>query len=164
MPRIATRQRGALTRVDLDHYACRLEIGSTVWNGSPCFSLVYRYAPTQAAIPTFISQSPIMDLSGTAMMALVRAEIPLAPTTAELDKVAQVALTGGTQELDIARTREAFELFKNLPRVRAEVLEVCTGEAVKVVELYWQVIGWLWEGAKERKQITLPFADVELVP
>jgi len=98
-------------------------------------------------------------------VALARTAIPVASQVEEVQRVADVVLQGGNPETDQSRLTEAFNMFRNNPRVKGDMLATCVGDAAKVLQAYWQVREWLESGATERRTIeTVPDYRIICVP
>lgn len=145
MPRLLSFQPNGVAVADLGYFAYRLDIGSTVSNGIPFFSFVYKIPPTGA------------------MLALFRAPISIADNDAELNRVTSVSLDGGTLELDTARVKEAYQLFRNKD-VRADALNKCIDDSIEVIKAYWAARDWLEAGAVEKKEFTALATKLMMLP
>lgn len=95
---------------------------------------------------------------------LARAGIPVASKIEEVFRVAQVSVSTGSIEGDMARMTEAFNLFKNSPRIKQEVLDSSLRDALEILKAYWSVRDWLFSGATEYKEIQVPPFTIKLRP
>jgi hypothetical protein len=133
---IISMQRGNITVFQFEGLPFyRLSVGVTLVSGYPAFSLVMRYPPGDDG----------------SMVSLARVTVPFAKVdnvarTTELHRVANVALAGGSLDLDQARTREAMLLFKNNPSIKGDILERCIEDCAKIVQAYWHVRNWIKDG------------------
>ena len=139
MSKIISLQRGTITVFQLDNLAFyRLRLGVTLFSTIPCFSLIAAYPPG----------------GEDSQVSLARVTVPFAKIdaharTTELHRVVAVALDGGTLDLDQARTREAYLLFKNNPNVKGDILERCIDDSAKIISAYWHVRNWIAEGCRK---------------
>jgi hypothetical protein len=148
MPSVVACQPDGVAVADLRGTG-RIGLAGVVWQGAPAFALVWRYPPS----PAFLMgpQGPI-SLAAYSLTSLVRAPMAVAQKDEEIQRVAEAAMQGRTAEAATTRLAEAMELFKNLPRVRAEVLASCSTDAQAILGAYWQLREWLVAGATERRE------------
>jgi hypothetical protein len=83
-------------------------------------------------------------------IALAKVEVNIAKQSDEIENVAQVALQGGTLDLDIARVTEAMNLFRMHARTKEEAFEQSLTNVLTLVRGYWALRSWLELGATER--------------
>lgn len=95
---------------------------------------------------------------------LARAGVPVAGKVEEVMRVAQVSVSSGSLEHDIARMTEAFNLFKNNPRTKQEILEISLRDSLEILKAYWNVREWLMQGASESKELIIPPYTLKLRP
>jgi hypothetical protein len=160
MPSVVACQPDGVAVADLRGTG-RISLAGTVWQGAPAFALVWRYPPN----PAFLQgpQGPI-SLAPYSLTSLLRAPMAVAQKDEEVQRVAEAAMQGVTATAATVRLAEAMELFKNLPRVRAEVLASCTADAQTILATYWQVRDWLIAGASERREIDACDHHLVLLP
>lgn len=134
MASIISLERGQTTCFNMPTLPLwRMMIGVTMQGQVPCFSLMLRYPPG----------------SPQEQIALARVACPVTEDAHALQRVADVALDGGTLDADQERTREAFNLFKNNDRLKGDVLEQCIEDSFKILSAYWTIRNWVIEGCKE---------------
>lgn len=117
----------------------RLSLAATLWQGTPSFSFVAYYPPSPAYLAI---HNQTVSLAPYSYIALLSAPIVVATKESDLQRVVDSALTAKTLEDGIARISESLELFKNLPRVREEVLQACVQYAVEVFRAYREIVQW----------------------
>lgn len=160
MPRVVSLHPGGVTTVDLGHFAYRIDLGVVPMRDVSCFSLVYRYPPNTTALMRFDgTQIPL-----SAMMALARVPAPVAESMEALQKVVEVSLDGGSLDADIERMTEAYQLFRNSPRVRVEALDGCVKDSVEVLKAYWALREWMRSGMKEPQEVVVLTTTLVLQP
>lgn len=161
MPRIIACQPDGVAVADLGGIG-RLGLAGASWQGSPAFALSWSYPPSPAVVVG--PQGQLVSMAPYSQLSLVRCAVSVAQTTEEISKVAAAAMQGGSAEEAERRTQEAMELFKNLPRIRHEVLAACTTDVQAVLHLYWAVRGWLAEGFTEKKTVSACDHTLVLLP
>jgi hypothetical protein len=138
MPSIISLEKGQTTCFNMPSLAFwRLLVGVSMAGNVPCFSLMIRYPPG----------------SPQEQIALAKVTCPVTEDHSALQRVADVALLGGTLDRDQERTREAFTLFKNNDRVKGDVLEQCIEDSFLILKAYWSIRNWVIEGCKEDQEI-----------
>jgi hypothetical protein len=145
MPRLRVIQPSAIVGVDLGHFAWRLELGASKIGAEHALALVYRYPPSPAAV---VVGDQLVSLASSAMVALVRARIPMAPDAASVQRVAEVILGNGGLDADKARAEEAMRLFLNLAGVTRDAVARATESVQQVVDA-WH---WVAAGGEGRRQ------------
>jgi hypothetical protein len=136
LAKIVSLQRGNVTVFQLGSIAFyRIRLGVTMAGPIPCFSLVGLFPPGDES----------------SQVSLARVTVPFAkydPQTriTNLHRVVAVALDGGTLDLDQARSREAFMLFKNDPNIKGDIFERCIDDSNRIISAYWHVRNWIAEG------------------
>lgn len=126
--------------VDLSSGVYRAHIGVGAWHKIPCLTLALGYPPNPAAV---VVNGTLASLSSTAVVALARVPLDFAQSTEEVHRVAESAVSLGSQEGDVQRVKEAMNLFRNLPRIRLESLDAATAEAERLVIAYWALRTWM---------------------
>lgn len=159
MPRIRSLQPNSTVSVDLDHFVCRLDIGVTVLATTPCFTFLYLYPPSPAAMMR--PDGALVPMGSFAVVALARAEVQVAREAADLEPVTRVALGNGSFEKDVARITEAFRLFANSPQNRRETIDACVTDSTAVLRAYWDAREWL--GSEKREYKTIDVLSTRLV-
>jgi hypothetical protein len=148
-----------MTSCDLGGGWWRLQIAAVPSGGRAGFALVYRYP----------SATPLMSdgrggwlvSSDYAQLALAVADVDFAEKVEDLKPVTDVAIISGDRDKDIARTTEAMNLFRNLPRLKEEALALALRDISAVIDGYWAINHWHREGCKHRIEVTV--ADAVLV-
>lgn len=162
-PRILSLVAGSITNVNLNQLAFwRLEIGSsqmvTSSGETPAFTLFLRYPSMLAATfgtqvtATYPATVQVYQMSNP-LITLARTAIPIAKELGELEQVTKVALEGGSRDLDAARTREAFNLFKNNVQIKGNAMESCIKDSIKIIDAYWDIRMWVENGFAESKKL-----------
>lgn len=95
---------------------------------------------------------------------LARSGVQIASKVEDVLRVAQVSVSSGSLENDIIRMTEAFNLFKNNPRYKQEILDISLRDALKILETYWSVRNWLMAGADVPKELIVPPYVIKLRP
>lgn len=162
MPRIVSLQPGATSSADLGHVAYQFELGATGWRNIPSFSLLYRY-PFYTAPGTFRADGQPW-LFSTSTLTLARVQVPIAESLEALTRVTEVSLDGGSLEADVARMTEAYQLFKNDNRVRADRLDEAIKASAVVVQAYWSLRQWLAAGMTEKHEIDVVHTKLVCLP
>lgn len=131
--------RGNTTCVQLDaNFFWRLGFDVTQdAQGTIYFALVVYYQP----VPGWPA--------GANKVALAKTSVPFADQPADVAKCASVALDGGELERDKERVKEAFRMFANSPKVKADSLEDTIKEAGELIDAYWKLRGWVESGCSE---------------
>jgi energy-coupling factor transporter ATP-binding protein EcfA2 len=145
MPAIWTFGPDNTTGIDLSANAFwRLVLGATGGGNRPLWltlALIYPPAPGQTILNTQIT--------------LARSPISVTDKTDDVLRLAEVSVSMGSLEKDRERMTEAFNLFKNNPRVRQDVLDGDLKGALEILDAYWSVRDWLFVGAAESKQLAV---------
>jgi hypothetical protein len=162
MPRAVALLPGAIAVADLGHFVYRLELAATMSRDVPSFSLVYRYPPNPVALMQ--PDGRVIPLGNFGMITLARAPAQIAATVEELQRVVEVSLDGGTRDKDIERMTEAYQLFRNSPKTRAEVLDLCVKDSAEIIKAYWSVREWIETGMKEATTLDVLNAKLVLQP
>jgi hypothetical protein len=153
MPSIWTFGPENCTGVDLSANAFwRLAMGASFAHNSPWLSLALIYPPGYGQT---IAQTQI---------ALARVGVPLAKDADEVQRVAAVMVTSGTQDTDLLRMTESFNLFKNNPKFKQDLLDISLRDATDLLNAYWKVRGWLLDGAKENQDVVVSSYVIKLRP
>lgn len=140
MPKILSLEKGQTTEFNLSSLAFwRLGMGVTGYRGTPCLGLMLRYPPG----------------SPENQVCLAKVKCTIAESAEEVQRVAAVALDGGTLDLDQDRAKEAFNLFKNNPKIKGDVLERTIEEAYELIKAYWIIRLWAQEGYRQDKKLTV---------
>lgn len=141
MPLLLSSELGSTTGVSLDQNAFwRLQMSAVLIGETPGIGLVIRYPPGQP----------------TNMIALLRVPVTVAETLAEVQRLAEVALQGGTEDSDEERLTEAYQMFKNNPRTPSNaVLEAAIAEGKKLVRAYWELRRWLFDVRPEKEPLRI---------
>ena len=153
MPAIWTFGAENTTGIDLSANAFwRITLGGVFASDMSWLALVAIYPPAPGQT---IQQTQIV---------LARAGVQVASKIEDVLRVAQVSVSSGSLEGDIARMTEAFNLFKNNPRTKQEILEISLRDAVEILKAYWTVREWLMAGATEPKEVIVPPYTIKLRP
>jgi hypothetical protein len=158
MPRLTSYRGGGLTSVDLGGGWWRLQVAAVPSARGAGLGLVYRYPP---AMPIVANGGSWLATSDFAQLALAVADVDLAAGVADLKPIADVAIAAGDRDKDVARVTEALNLFRNLPRVKEETMEVITRDVVAVVDGYWKLVAWHRAGCGDRIEVMV--ADAVIV-
>jgi hypothetical protein len=143
MPSIWTFGPTNVTGVDLGANAFwRLALGATQSNNMPWLTLVLIYPP---AAGQTVQQTQI---------ALARSAIAVTDKVEDVLKLAEVSLSMGSQEKDLARMTEAFLMFKN-GKVRQDILDSDLKAALEVLDGYWKIRNWLKAGADHQETLVV---------
>ena len=136
--------RGHTTGISLGHNAFwRLMMAATRDpQGGIYFSLVCRYPPI-----------PGVSSYADSQLVLARVHVPFAQTPDEITRVADVSLMGGTLDLDTKRTAEAFNLFRNNQRTKADAIDGAIKDAGIILGAYWELREWLETGDEKSRVI-----------
>jgi hypothetical protein len=161
MPSVIACQPDGVAVADLSGTG-RLGLAGTSWQGGPALALVWRYPPSPAFLLGHDGR-PI-SLAPYSLAALVRTPMVVAQQVDEAQRIADAAMAGGTPEGMVARLTEGMELFKNMPRYRAEVLASCTTDALAVLKAFCDVRDWLIAGCAERREIDACEHHLVLLP
>jgi hypothetical protein len=161
MPSVVACQPDGVAVADLRGPG-RMSLAGVTWQGSPAFALAWRYPPNPAALMR--PDGVTVSLASFGVMALIRAPMAVAQHESEVQRVAEAAMQGGTVEAANQRLTEAMELFKNLPRVRQEVLASCIADAVTLLQAYWQIREWLAAGCSEKTTVEACSHRLVLLP
>lgn len=152
MPRlVATRPGAVAIVVDLSHFAYRIEFTASPWDDTPCLALSYIYPPSQ----TFMIRPQdglLVDLRPYAQLALLRVPVSFADKVEDLTGVARAANESKDEATAMARTAEAFMLFRNSPRIGKDAVEEIVVQASALVKIAWEVRGWLIAGCADKQQ------------
>ena len=153
MPAIWTFGPENSTGIDLAANAFwRITLGAVQASDMAWLALVAIYPPAPGQT---IQQTQIV---------LARAGVPVAGKIEDVLRVAQVSVSSGSLENDTARMTEAFNLFKNSPRTKQEILEISLRDSLEILKAYWTVREWLMGGAAEAKELNVPPYFVKLRP
>jgi|JFJP01.1.fsa_nt_gi hypothetical protein len=153
MPAIWTFGPENATGIDLSANAFwRVKLGAVFMYDMSWLALVAIYPP-----------GPGQTIQNTQIV-LARAGIPVAGKVEDVLRVAEVSVSTGTLEADTARMTEAFNLFKNNPRTKAETLEISLRDAMNILKAYWDVRDWLAGGASEVKTLDVSPFTIKLRP
>lgn len=153
MPAVWTFGPENITGIDLSANAFwRLQLGATWAAEVPWLSLVMIYppAPGQTTMQTRI--------------VLARTSVPVTGKQEDVERVAQVSVSSGSLDRDLERMTEAFNLFKNSPRIKTDMLESSLRDASEILKAYWRVREWLEAGGKEQVLIDVPPYRIMLRP
>ena len=126
--------------VDLSSGVYRLHIGAGAWHKIPCLTLALGYQPNPAAV---VVNNVLTSLSSMSVVALARVPLEFTANTEDVQRVAEAAVSMGSQEADILRVKESMQLFRNVPRMRIEALDAATAEAERLVIAYWGLRLWM---------------------
>lgn len=126
--------------VDLSSGVYRAHIGVGAWHKTPCLTLALGYPPNPAAV---VVNGVLTSLTSMAMVALARVPLDFATSNEDVARVAEAAVSMGSQEADVQRVKESMTLFRNLPRIRIEALDAATAEAERLVIAYWALRQWM---------------------
>lgn len=162
MPRIVSLQPDAVAAADLGHFAYKIDIGVTLWHNVPAFSLLYRYPPGNSG--AFRHDGAFMSFSPGSILVLARVAAKIAESVEELQPVADTSLVLGEVEKDIARMTEAYQLFRNNPRLRADDLDSTVKESAQVIRGYWSLRDWMRSGMEEKKEIVVASTTMVCLP
>jgi hypothetical protein len=142
MPAIWTFGPTNVTGVDLSANAFwRLALGATQSNSMPWLTLVLIYPP-----------APGQTTQHT-QIALARSAVAVTDKVEDVLKLAEVSLSQGSLEKDMARMTEAFNMFKNNKGVRQDILESDLKAALEVLDGYWKIRNWLRNGADHQENL-----------
>jgi hypothetical protein len=158
MPRLASYRGGGFTSVDLGGSWWRLQLAAVPSTRSAGLGLVFRYPP---AMPIAANAGQWVAMAEYAQLALAVADIALAESVDDLKPLAAVAIASGDRDKDVARATEALNLFRNLPRVKEETMDMITKEVIAVVDGYWQLQRWHRGGCVDRLEVVV--ADAVIV-
>jgi hypothetical protein len=150
MPLLLSSGPQGTTGVDLGNNAFwRLQLSVVMVDQTPALALVVRYPPGEPHN----------------QVALLRVPVSVAQDPQEVVRIAEVGLDTGTRDGDMARLKEAFQLFRNNPRVPGQaVLQGAIEEGTKIVTAYWDIREWLFAGAKENLHIKLDTQELLGLP
>lgn len=162
MPRVVSLQPNAVTAADLGYFAYKIDLGVTTLRNVPAFSLVYRYPPTPVGV--FRPDGPWQSFYDAAVLVLARIPVSVAADVAALQPVVAVSLDGGSLDADIARMHEAYQLFKNEPKIRTDYLEEAINDSDEVLKGYWSLRDWMKTGMTERKEIVVKDTTMVCLP
>lgn len=126
--------------VDLSSGVYRAHIGAGTWHKIPCLTLALGYPANPLAA---VVNGGITPLASLAVVALARVPLDFATDPESVMRVAESAVSMGTQEGDVQRVKESMNLFRNLPRIRVEALDAATAEAERLVIAYWALRQWM---------------------
>ncbi len=137
MPLLVSASPNHTTTIDLQANAfLRFCLGTVKIDETPGLALVAKYPP----------QGDIIALQAV--------PVSVAQSAEEVHRVAAVGLAGGTLDEDSKRLREAYEMFKNNPRVPSQAaLEEAVEQGLSIVKAYWQLRDWLLTGCREELSI-----------
>lgn len=121
---ITSFRLGSVTRLNTDLMPAVRFLMGTGWTGAQ-------------ESPTYTIALQVNDGGGPSTLCEVT--VPFAESVAAVERVAKVALQGGTKDRDIERMSEAFKLFANNPKLKGDILESTIGEAAKLIEVYWAI-------------------------
>lgn len=153
MPSIWTFGPQNVTGIDLSANAFwRVMLGATVAMDVPWLTLAVIYPPASGQT---VHQTQIT---------LARTSVPVTSRVEDVMRVAEVSISTGSLDQDISRMTEAFNLFKNNPRTKQEVLETSLRDALEILQAYWQVREWLFTGAKNDKDLPVSGYVIKLRP
>ena len=124
---------------------------------------VYKYDMSWLALVAIYPPAPGQTVQQTQIV-LARTGIPVASRIEDVLKLAEVSVSTGTLDGDTLRMTEAFNMFKNNPRTKQEILESSTRDGLEVLTAYWTVRDWLMSGAKEGKDVQLGSFTIKLRP
>ena len=143
MPSIWTFGPTNVTGVDLSANAFwRLALSATQSNNMPWLALVLIYPP-----------APGQTTQHT-QIALARSAIAVTDKVEDVLKLAEVSVSMGSQEKDLARMTEAFLMFKN-GKVRQDILDSDLKAATEVLDGYWKIRNWLKMGADHQETLAV---------
>ena len=147
MPTLLSSGPQGTTGVTLENNAFwRLQLGAT---GDVALALIIRYPPAQAAN----------------IVALAKCPVGIATTPEEVQRVAEVILTTGTKEGDMARLEEAYNLFKNNNRApSASALEAAVADGKELLEVYYELQEWIMQGSVNRFSSTYNLYEIVGIP
>jgi hypothetical protein len=153
MPAIWTFGPSNVTGIDLGANAFwRLALGAVHAQSVPWLSLNLIYPP---AAGQTIQQTQI---------SLARSGVSLTDKVEDVLRIADVSVSMGSQERDRERMTEAFNLFKNNGKVRQETLEADLKGALTILDAYWDIRSWLFEGATDVKDLPVGSYLIKLRP
>jgi hypothetical protein len=153
MPAIWTFGPENSTGIDLSANAFwRVTLGAVQASEMAWLALVAIYPPAPGQT---IQQTQIV---------LARAGVPVAGKVEDVLRVAQVSVSSGSLENDTIRMTEAFNLFKNSPRTKQEVLEISLRDSLEILKAYWSLREWLMAGATEPKELNVHPYVIKLRP
>lgn len=144
MPAIWTFGSNNTTGIDLSANAFwRLTLGAAVSSHTSWLALamIYPPGPGQTILQTQIT--------------LARSPISVTDKSEDIQRLAEVSVSMGSLEKDKERMTEAFNLFKNTPRVRQDVLEADLRGGLEILTAYWSIRDWLFAGAKEDQSLVV---------
>lgn len=156
----ALRPDGVVS-VPLDTTIVRVTLHGVIWQAAPALALVVFYPPNPSCVAMGQQLVPLAPYSYTILLA---APLLIASRDGDLQKVVEASLSAKTKDEGVARVHEAMELFRNLPRVRSEVLAASTGYAVEIYSAYWEVSQWLMQPRPEPKTVTACEQTLLLLP
>ena len=138
MPSIVSFGKGSTTGIDLS--------ANSFWR----LTLGAASATEMALVVLYPAASYEMMLAKMNRIALAKVEVNIAKQADEIENVAQVALQGGTLDLDISRVTEAMNLFRMHARTKEEAFEQSLTNVLTLVRGYLALRSWLELGAGER--------------
>lgn len=145
MPRIVALRPGSVVGADLGHVSFHLGLGVSKLADDWCFSLMFLYPPATTAL--YRPADSLYHAMPSARTALVQVPISLTEGEEELSRVAAAATGSGSDDVDLRRLTEAFEMFKNRPhKVAQDRLDACVRDAREVVKAYERVRVWITNG------------------
>lgn len=154
MPRLAAFRPGHLAVVVelgvLPYY--QVLFGATTWDRTPCFALQVMYPPSPLALMR--PDGVPFPLTEFARVTLLRLPVHFSTEAGEVDKIAKAGNDSATIDEALSRVPEAFNLFKNNPRVKADEVERVGKDAAELVKVGWDLRMWLLGSAEppQRKQ------------
>ncbi len=150
MARLVALRPGAVAIVvDLAYFAYRLEFGATLWNTTPCFSLVYSYPPSPMG--TYVERT-FVSFAAMARVALARLPVEFAQNEAELENIARAANESDSVDVLKTRTVEAFQLFRNNARISKTQIDESAAHALQLALVAWEIRDWMVDGMTEKKE------------
>lgn len=137
MPLLVSSSPNHTTAIHIQANAfVRFCLGTTMIDETPGLALVAKYPP----------QGDIIALQAV--------PVSVAQSAEEVQRLASVGLAGGTQEEDRKRLTEAYEMFKNNPRVPSQsALDEAVQQGLTIIDSYWQLRNWLLNGCREELSI-----------
>lgn len=141
------------TGIDLSANAFwRLKLGAVYQSEMSWLALVVIYPPAPGQT---VQQTQI---------ALARVGVPIASRVEDVLRIAEVSLSSGLLDDDMRRMTEAFNLFKNSPRMKQEILDVSLKDSLEILKAYWTLRDWLVDGATKAVDLVVHSYLIKLRP
>lgn len=124
---------------------------------------VQRYDMFWLALVAVYPPAPGQTIQQTQIV-LARSGVLVASKMEDVFRVAEVSVSTGSLEGDTARMTEAFNLFKNSPRIKQDMLDSSLRDALEILKAYWDIHDWLMGGASVARDVLVPPYTIKLRP